>query len=249
MSSPAFNRGWKKAARTVVQTIAGGGLTALVTVLAGGLSPQASVLIMAMFTALAAMAQNYLETGGTIPTLLPTPGLVVGPVAETVATVDAVVDSTGDIMGDVLDTGGDIIGEITGQTVEDPEKGGSGMIALLVIAFVIVIMVGFFSVCDLAFNDENEPGDNHLLGRIQLVSHQYDDGGDCDWDGDCGGYDNGDRNTGYGSDYGGNRRDDRNRNRGAFSPGPFDRSPIDFSYSCISLDCSGRDKKQDERDR
>jgi hypothetical protein len=30
--------------------------------------------------------------------------------------------------------------------------------------------------------------------------------------------------------------------RGSFSPGPFDRSPIDFSNSCISLDCSGREK-------
>lgn len=64
----------------------------------------------------------------------------------------------------------------------------------------------------------------------------YNDGGDCDWRGDCGGqsYD------GQWSNEDHNRN--RNRNRGAFSPGPFDRSPVDFSNSCISLDCSGRDK-------
>lgn len=47
------------------------------------------------------------------------------------------------------------------------------------------------------------------------------DNGDCEWSGDCGGQ-NYDQN--YGS------RDDRNRNRhrnrGAFSPGPFDHSPV-----------------------
>jgi hypothetical protein len=52
---------------------------------------------------------------------------------------------------------------------------------------------------------------------------------------------------GYSQDYDGqwsneDRNRNRNRNRGAFSPGPFDRSPIDFSNSCISLDCSGRDE-------
>lgn len=64
-----------------------------------------------------------------------------------------------------------------------------------------------------------------------LISHERD----C-WDDDCGGQNS------SGGDYGHNRRDDRNRNRGAFSPGPFDRSPVDFSNSCISLDCSGRDE-------
>lgn len=75
MSSPAASRGWRKGARTVVQTIAGGGLTALVTALAGGLSPQASVVLMAVFTAVAALAQNYLEASGKLPVLLPTPAL------------------------------------------------------------------------------------------------------------------------------------------------------------------------------
>lgn len=37
----------------------------------------------------------------------------------------------------------------------------------------------------------------------------------------------------------------RNRNRGAFSPGPFEDSPIDFRDNCISLDCGGREKKDE----
>lgn len=72
----------------------------------------------------------------------------------------------------------------------------------------------------------------------------YDDGGgydECDANGDCGdqSYDqwrNEDRNR------------NRNRNRGAFSPGPFDRSPIEMHDVCISIDCSGREKK-DRKDQ
>ena len=108
---------------------------------------------------------------------------------------------------------------------------GIGVIILLVLAFI-----GLLAVCT--------PGeDDHTLGKIQLVSHEYRDGGDCEWEGDCG--------DGYysGGDYGHNRRDDRNRNRGAFSPGPFDRSPVDFSNSCISLDCSGRERDRRDRER
>lgn len=76
----------------------------------------------------------------------------------------------------------------------------------------------------------------------------YHDSGRCDYD-ECENGGQYGRRNGDGSDYGGNRRDDRNRNRGAFSPGPFDRSPIDFTNACISLDCSGRDdgKKRDDR--
>lgn len=80
--------------------------------------------------------------------------------------------------------------------------------------------------------------------RLRLVSHEYggyDDGGydecDSEWDG-CGGGQRYDQNYGSRDD----RNRNRNRNRGAFSPGPFDRSPIDFSGSCISLNCSGRDE-------
>lgn len=71
----------------------------------------------------------------------------------------------------------------------------------------------------------------------------YRDGGDCDSNGDCGEHD-------YRQDYGSyDRNRNRGRNRGAFSPGPFDRSPLDFRNACISLDCSNRDKRDDQQRR
>jgi len=51
----------------------------------------------------------------------------------------------------------------------------------------------------------------------------------------------------YDYDYGNRGDNSRGRERGAFSPGPFDRSPVDFSGSCISLNCSGREDRQEEQ--
>lgn len=87
--------------------------------------------------------------------------------------------------------------------------------------------------CVALVNDED------AYGPVQLVSHEYDEGG----------YDDGSYNGDQEYDQWNNedRNRNRNRNRGAFSPGPFDRSPIDFSGSCISLNCSGRE--EDRRDR
>lgn len=117
--SPALTRGWRKAARTILQLAAGGALTALVSAIAGGLSPTAQATIMAAWTTLMALAQNTLETAGKIPTLLPTPGLVpsVGPVlATTVGTVETTVDqvggAVGDVTGTVIGTAGELIGEV-----------------------------------------------------------------------------------------------------------------------------------------
>jgi hypothetical protein len=121
MSSPAVSRGLRKGLRTLLQTIAGGGLTALVTVLAGGLSPQASVLLMAVFTAITALAQNGLEASGKLPILLPTPSLIPGPAATAVATVEATADQAGEIVGDVLDTASDVVGTVTGQLDKEEE--------------------------------------------------------------------------------------------------------------------------------
>lgn len=110
---------------------------------------------------------------------------------------------------------------------------GHERVGMLAITIGIVALIGLLSVCTGGEDDQS-------LGRLELVSHERDRcyGDEC--------YDQGDGAGGYGSDYGHNRRDDRNRNRGAFSPGPFDRSPVDFSNSCISLDCSGREKDRDE---
>lgn len=58
-----------------------------------------------------------------------------------------------------------------------------------------------------------------------FADHDYRD---CDWDGNCGGQE-------YDQNYG--SRDDRNRNRnrerGAFSPGPFDDSPVTIGPICM----------------
>lgn len=72
MSQP-MQRGLRKAVRTILQLVAGGALTALVSAIAGGLTPATQGTVMAAWTALVAFAQNSLETAGKIPTVLPTP--------------------------------------------------------------------------------------------------------------------------------------------------------------------------------
>lgn len=113
--SAALQRGWRKGARTVAQIAAGGALTALVTAIVGGMDPTTQGVVLGAWTAIIAGLQNWLETGGRIPTLLPTPSLVIGPTAGAVATVDAEADETGDITGEVHDTAGAVVGEVVGQ--------------------------------------------------------------------------------------------------------------------------------------
>lgn len=120
MPNPAAMRGVRKGLRTLLQTIAGGGLTLLVNVLAGGLDPGVQGLVMAAFTALVAYLQNYFETKGTIPAFLPTPGLITTKPADAVisvvtGTVDTVTDTVGTVTGAVLDTGGTVVGSVTSQ--------------------------------------------------------------------------------------------------------------------------------------
>jgi hypothetical protein len=67
------SHGLRKAGRTVLQLIAAGALTALVTALAGGLSPTVEGVVVAGWASIVAFAQNALEQAGTIPTILPTP--------------------------------------------------------------------------------------------------------------------------------------------------------------------------------
>ncbi len=128
--SIAFNRGWKKGIRTLLQMATGGALTALVSLLAHGLSASAAGSIMVVWSVIVAFLQNYLEGSGKIPVMLPTPALVspvlapvigvtpdVAPIVAPVATatVDAVVDSTGGVVGAVTDLTGGIIGTVKGQ--------------------------------------------------------------------------------------------------------------------------------------
>lgn len=127
MSSVAIHRGSRKAIRTLVQIIASGGLTAAVDVLAGGLSPNAKVLVGAAWLVVTAFAQNALESNGTIPALLPTPGLVgsEGAVAgKAVGTVDAVAEKVGDTVGEVTGTVTSTAGELLGEVIDvDHEEG------------------------------------------------------------------------------------------------------------------------------
>jgi hypothetical protein len=77
-------------------------------------------------------------------------------------------------------------------------------------AIFLLIIFGVFALC----NDD----DPDSFGPIQLISHEYD-GGDCDWEGNCGGYD--ERNGGYGDDRGGDGRFGGGRS-GDYDGGPGD---------------------------
>jgi hypothetical protein len=66
-----MSRGLRKALRTIVQLVAGGSLTALVTAIADGLDPNVKAIVLAGFTVAVTYAQNALEAAGKIPVLLP----------------------------------------------------------------------------------------------------------------------------------------------------------------------------------
>lgn len=80
-----------------------------------------------------------------------------------------------------------------------------------IIVFVLAV-IGLFALCN-----ESE-GDIDTLGRVELVSHEYEE--DRCWDyGDCGGYD--ERNGGYGDGRGGDGRFGGGRS-GDYDGGPGD---------------------------
>lgn len=87
-----------------------------------------------------------------------------------------------------------------------------------IIGFLVVaLVVGTCAAC----NDDDHA---NSLGPA-VTSHH-------DRDGDSGG------EYGNGNDQ---RKCYRGENcRGSFSPGPFDRSPVDIHDNCISLDCGNR---------
>jgi hypothetical protein len=120
--------------------------------------------------------------------------------------------------------------------------GQLGVIVGVGIVILVLAIIGLLAVCT--------PGeDDHSLGRVQLASHGYDggydDGGDCDWSGQCG---DGDE---YRHDYSNHDRNrNRNRDRGAFSPGPFRDSPVTICapYSCNSGGEQSGGNREDRRD-
>src|ERR1700741_649657 len=99
---PALTRGLKKAGRTVLQLAAAGSLTALVDLLAHGLSPGVAGAVLVVWGTLVAFLHNYLETAGTTPAILPTAGLVTttagGAVTKVLGTADTVVQEGGQVV-------------------------------------------------------------------------------------------------------------------------------------------------------
>jgi hypothetical protein len=128
--NPALTRGSKKAFRDLLQVVAAGGATALVTMVTGHLHPEIAVLVAFAFKLFVTFAQNTLETSGAIPTILPTAGLVTtttgGIVGKTVGTVDTVTAEGGQVVGDVLDKAGNAVGAVAGA-VGGLIGGGGGL--------------------------------------------------------------------------------------------------------------------------
>lgn len=120
----ARTRGVRKGLRSLLQGIAGGGFTALVTLIAGGLPPFWQAVCMAVFTAVAAFLQNYFETAGQIPAILPTPPLVSGEV------VGEVTNATGEVVGEVAGTVGGVVEDV-GDVVSDLATDLSGGLPIL----------------------------------------------------------------------------------------------------------------------
>lgn len=68
-----MNRALRKASRTLLQVIASGAMTALVSAIAGGLEASTAAIVLAGWTVAVTYVQNALEGTGAIPTLLPSP--------------------------------------------------------------------------------------------------------------------------------------------------------------------------------
>lgn len=115
---PALDRGLRKAGRAIFQMAAAGSLTALVDLLAHGLSPATASAVLIVWGVIVTFLHNYLETKGTIPVILPSPGLVTtaagGAVGTAVGTVDAVTQGTTQVVGDVVNTAGQVVGGVVG---------------------------------------------------------------------------------------------------------------------------------------
>lgn len=125
MTTPAQSRGLRKGTRDAFQAavaiVAAGGATAVIGLVVDNVNPSVGVVLAFVFKILVAYAQNYLETAGRIPVLLPTPGLI--PTAEAAdsalapvtGAVEAVADTAGEVTGTVTDTTGSIVGKVTGM--------------------------------------------------------------------------------------------------------------------------------------
>jgi hypothetical protein len=105
---------------------AAGGLTALVDLAAHGLAPGAAGAILVGWGTVVAFLHNMLETSGTIPVLLPTPGIVPSAapvVTQAAGTVETAVDQVGKTVGDVTGVVTDTTGKLLGEVIP-PGEGG-----------------------------------------------------------------------------------------------------------------------------
>lgn len=132
---PALDRGLRKLGRSVVQVIVSGGATALISLIVGGLSPGAAAGVAFGWYVLVVFLQNYGETAGKLPVLLPSPGLITttpgGAVGTVVGTLDAittpVLAGPTQVVGDVVSTAGKVVGGVAGTAgglISDVENLG-----------------------------------------------------------------------------------------------------------------------------
>ena len=182
---PALVRGWRKAARTLVQMIASGALTAAVTALAGGLDPTTQALVAAGWLFVVTFSQNAAETAGKIPVLLPSPGLVSSAASSTTeAVVEAHANETGEVEGVVTDLAGGVVGEVVGQLgyVEkkepvDPldsaaddshlrDENGGAVVAFVLIMIGVAVVFAF--LLDACQDDPDEADDLWVPATEQI---------------------------------------------------------------------------------
>lgn len=101
--------------RSVIQLIAGGGITTLVGLLANGLGPVAAAAVLAVSALAVITCQNLLEDAGKIPAVLkPRPAGVLVDKAGTVigGVVGAAATEVNAVAGTIIDDVGDIVGGI-----------------------------------------------------------------------------------------------------------------------------------------
>jgi hypothetical protein len=105
-------------ARSVLQFVAGGGITLIISAIADGLSTVAAAILLAVNTLAVTIAQNLAEAKGVIrPLFKPVP-------------VSELVDTTGAVVGEVTGMVPADIEEVTGTVFSDEGKvvGGVGPI-------------------------------------------------------------------------------------------------------------------------
>lgn len=104
-----------------------GALTGFINELANGLTPTHAGLVMGFWGVVVTFLQNWLETRGSIPTILPSPGLVTdsvgGLATHTVGTTDVLAVggslAKGNVVGAVLDTAGNVVTSVANPSIPD----------------------------------------------------------------------------------------------------------------------------------